>query len=136
LSVREIEGADGGDDSASVRERVTRAQQRRQAREGERARASAKARSPLLELAGELEPSALRLLHRSMGQLELSLRAYAKLLKVSRTIADLDASERVRVPHVAEAIQYRLFDREQSRPAPGLPRRADGDPELDPATSR
>ena len=43
----------------------------------------------------ELEPSALRLLHRSMEQLELGLRAYVKVLKVARTIADLERSERV-----------------------------------------
>jgi magnesium chelatase family protein len=71
-----------------------------------------------------------------MAQLELSLRAYAKVLKISRTIADLDASERVRVPHVAEAIQYRLFDREQTRPAPAVKPRAGGDSDLDPAASR
>ena len=49
-----------------------------------------------------------------MQQLSLSLRAYVKVLRVSRTIADLDGSERVQVPQVAEAIQYRLFDREAS----------------------
>jgi magnesium chelatase family protein len=136
LSVREIESADAGDDSAAVRERVTRARERRRQREAERARTRRDARSPLIELAGELEPSALRLLHRSMAQLELSLRAYAKVLKISRTIADLDASERVRVPHVAEAIQYRLFDREQTRPAPPTKARSGGDSDLDPAASR
>ncbi len=42
----------------------------------------------------------------------LSARAYSKVLKVARTIADLEHEERVRAPHVAEAIQGRLLDRE------------------------
>jgi hypothetical protein len=53
-----------------------------------------------------------------MGQLELSLRAYVKVLKVARTIADLDRRDRVGVPHVAEAIQYRVLDRDGERPRP------------------
>jgi magnesium chelatase family protein len=113
LSVREIERAELGEETAAVQARVVAARTRaevRAARDRHRP-----ARSPLLAAAAELEPGALRFLHRSMQQLELSLRAYAKVLRVSRTIADLDASEAVRTPHVAEAIQYRLLDREASR---------------------
>ena len=63
-------------------------------------------------ITSDIEPEALRLLHLSMERLGLSLRAYVKVLKVSRTIADLDGQDRVTADHVAEAVQYRLLDRD------------------------
>jgi magnesium chelatase family protein len=52
------------------------------------------------------------LVERAMTKLGLSARAYTRILKVARTIADLAGAERVGAAHVAEAIQYRVLDRD------------------------
>jgi len=51
------------------------------------------------------------LLHTAIGQFALSARAYDRIIKVARTIADLEGSDGIGVAHVAEAVQYRSLDR-------------------------
>ena len=58
-----------------------------------------------------LDAAGKRLLHAAVDRLGLSARAYHRILKVARTLADLQAEERISTAHVAEAIQYRTLDR-------------------------
>jgi magnesium chelatase family protein len=68
-----------------------------------------------LERVAELDRGGRRLLETALEKLGLSARAFVKVRRVARTIADLEGEERVRAPHVAEAIQGRLLDREVMR---------------------
>ena len=58
-----------------------------------------------------LDPSSRRLIEQAIARLGLSARAYDRVLKVARTIADLAACERLESAHVAEAVHYRALDR-------------------------
>ena len=58
-----------------------------------------------------MDEAAGLVLGQAMGELGLSARAYDKIRRVARTIADLEASSVVQSPHVAEAVRYRLLDR-------------------------
>jgi magnesium chelatase family protein len=58
-----------------------------------------------------LDEEGRRILERAVNRFGLSARAYARILKVARTVADIAASPRVQADHLAEAIQYRAMDR-------------------------
>ena len=65
----------------------------------------------MLHKFAELDNASLDMLRLAMERLKLSARAYSRILKVARTIADLDGSENIQTKHIAEAISYRSLDR-------------------------
>jgi magnesium chelatase family protein len=64
-----------------------------------------------LETYGACSQADLRWLQNACEQLQLSARAYHKVLRIARTLADLESTETVQQPHLMEAMQYRCFDR-------------------------
>ena len=100
--------------STSIRERVTKAREIQSLRftEMESVNYNAQMSTKLIREFCRLDATSLQLLKTAMERLNLSARAYDRILKVSRTIADLESSENVGAGHIAEAIQYRSLDRE------------------------
>lgn len=100
--------------SASIRERVSQAREIQSNRfaELEHINYNAQMSTRLIREFCVLEENSKELLKSAMERLNLSARAYDRILKVSRTIADLENSPNVQSHHIAEAIQYRSLDRE------------------------
>jgi magnesium chelatase family protein len=67
--------------------------------------------SKQLKTYAELSDSCLLLMKQAMDELGLSARAYDKVRRVARTIADLESADKINENHLAEAVQYRLLDR-------------------------
>ena len=114
VKFREITAERTGESSAQIRERVVTARQRQQQRFAGRPRITCNARMGTRELKAccALDEPTLELLKMAMAEMNLSARAYDRILKVARTIADLAASENILPDHVSEAIQYRSLDRQ------------------------
>ena len=102
--------APSGETSAQIRARVIKAQ--RWSRKRGQKHANAQLNSRELKAHCELAPEAGRLLKSAMRELAFSARSYTKILKISRTIADLAEGQRIQPEHIAEAIQYRSLDRQ------------------------
>lgn len=103
-----------GEPSSSIRERVIKAReiQTERYKEIEGMYCNAQMSSKQLREICVINQAGELLLKRAMEKLNLSARAYDRILKVSRTVADLAGSANIKVEHLAEAIQYRSLDRE------------------------
>ena len=99
--------------SAVIRERVirTRAVQADRFADEKGIYCNAQMDSRMLRKYARAQPAAIRMLGEAMNRLNLSARAYDRILKVSRTIADMDGSDTIQPHHIAEAIGYRSLDR-------------------------
>jgi len=99
--------------SAEIRERVIRARAVQASRfiDEKGIYCNAQMDSRLLRKYAGAEPSSIRMLGEAMNRLNLSARAYDRILKVARTIADMDESDTIQPHHIAEAIGYRSLDR-------------------------
>ncbi len=104
---KELRAKDGGTGSKEMRDRVMRVRAVQQAR----GFYNSQIPSPLLGKLCALDDAGERTLELAVRRMGLSARAHDRILKVGRTIADLDQAERVSAKHLAEAVQYRSLDR-------------------------
>lgn len=111
---RELSDARSTEKSDQIRERVVKARliQEERYKEHKGIHANAQMTSKMLRTICRIDETGHALLKNAMEKLSLSARAYDRILKVARTIADLDPSNEIRPDHLAEAIHYRSLDRE------------------------
>jgi magnesium chelatase family protein len=114
VKFREIAGDRIGETSAQIRDRVVTARRRQHDRFKQKPKITCNARMGTRELKQfcELDEGTKELLKNAMADLNLSARAYDRILKVARTIADLAGAEKIQSDHISEAIQYRSLDRQ------------------------
>lgn len=114
VKFREISGERTGETSAQIRERAVAARQRQQKRYAHKPKITCNARLGPKELKEfcALHDETKELLKNAMTDLHFSARAYDRILKVARTIADLAGSDNILSEHVSEAVQYRSLDRQ------------------------
>jgi magnesium chelatase family protein len=113
VKYKELRGDHAGEDSAAVRERVLHARARQLERFAGEKRIYANAQMPpkLIRKHCPISAEGEKLLENAITRLGLSARAHDRILKVARTIADLDAAANIEPRHLSEAIQYRTLDR-------------------------
>ena len=110
---KELSQMEPGEPSSAIRERVIKARQiqEQRYREYKHIHCNAQMTERMIHLFAEPDQQSLDMLRLAMERLSLSARAYSRILKVARTIADLEGSERIQSQHIAEAIGYRNLDR-------------------------
>ena len=113
IEYRDMASERAEEPSSAVRERVSAARKRQQARFANDSKTNCNARMGTKHLKQWCKPDweSQELIRVAMTELNLSARAYDRILKVARTIADLASAEGITGEHVSEAIQYRSFDR-------------------------
>ena len=110
---KELSQMEPGEPSSVIRERVIKARQIQEQRfkDYRGIYCNAQMTERMIHLFAEPDQKSLDMLRLAMERLSLSARAYSRILKVARTIADLEGSERIQSQHIAEAIGYRNLDR-------------------------
>jgi magnesium chelatase family protein len=114
---KELTDETSAETSETIRERIETARERQRVRlarvGGTTSNARCNARLSPRQIRALCKPddAGIELLRMAMSELHLSARAYDRILKVARTIADLEASESTEIHHLSEAIQYRSLDR-------------------------
>jgi len=108
---QQLTGMANGMDSATMRQHVMAARIVQAKRNGGPLRTNAALKGKELDRHAALDEPGHELMRQAMNEMGLSARAYDKVRRVARTIADLESSETLHVNHVSEAIQYRLLDR-------------------------
>src|SRR5437667_9574282 len=113
VEFRDIASTKVEEGSAAIRERVGRAREQQRARFCSDKKVNCNARMGPRQIRQhcKLSDDSQELIRVAMTQLNLSARAYDRILKVSRTVADLQSSDEIGTEHVSGAIQYRTFDR-------------------------
>lgn len=113
VEYRHLSSRENSEPSATIRERVVRARKIQTSRFTTRRKTACNARMSHSQIKKhcELDSTAQDMLRHAMEDLHLSARAYDRILKVARTIADLTESEKIAPSHIGEAIQYRTLDR-------------------------
>jgi magnesium chelatase family protein len=114
VSYDELSTTKPGETSKQIKERVIRAReiQNKRYENDKEIYANAQMSSKMIRTYCEIDSAGKNLLKKAMENLGLSARAYDRILKVARTVADLEGSESIKAYHLAEAIQYRSLDRE------------------------
>ena len=113
VEYREMSSERAEENSAAIRERVSAARKRQQARFANDSKTNCNARMTTRHLKQhcKLDTESQELIRIAMSELNLSARAYDRILKVARTIADLASADTITAEHISEAIQHRTFDR-------------------------
>jgi magnesium chelatase family protein len=113
VEYRDISSERAEEPSTAIRGRVGEARERQRARfrSDKRITCNARMTTRAIKAHCKLDDESQELIRIAMTELNLSARAYDRILKVSRTVADLAGTESIATEHVSEAIQYRTFDR-------------------------
>ncbi|MFH1148138.1 MAG: YifB family Mg chelatase-like AAA ATPase [Pseudomonadota bacterium] len=114
LNYKDLANINQGESSEEIRTRVNAARKRQEERFGQKAvHCNAQMNTRLIKKFCAVDSDSHTLLEAAVNKLGLSARAYSRILKIARTIADIEGEDSIRSTHIAEAIQYRSLDRKR-----------------------